>query len=187
VKFEGRSALALAPADQLLYLSVRLPGSTPAHSSLWTADALQVLQAAGIGFGWGRLPEQAASHQVLVLARILLTRLAEYFSVSVPGTTLRQLQDLPVSWWERLEARYRRKQADERLLGILPLLWFDFMRARGPQGTRAIAIGFGNYLEEYWQVDSRQELLGLMLRLSARRLSAMLSGIGWRVRDRESS
>jgi hypothetical protein len=47
----------------------------------------------------------------------------------VPEETMRRLQDMPVCWWERLEAWYGRK-SNERLLGIPPLLWFDFRQGR---------------------------------------------------------
>lgn len=175
--FESGSSLALEPADQLLYLSVQVFGSDPPHSSLWIADALQVLHTAGSEFNWAGLLEGAGSHRIVLPLRILLAYLVEHFAVTVPADTMRQLQDMPVRWWERLEAWYGRKRANERLLGILPLLWFDFRRGSGAHGTHGAGTGFGQYLARYWQVSSRRELLTVVLRLSARRLRAKITGV----------
>lgn len=177
VAFESGSSLTLEPPDQLLYLSFQVFGSDPTHSSLWIADALQVLHTAGSEFNWVGLLEGADSHHLVLPLRILLGYLAEHFAVTVPVETLRQLQDMPVCWWERLEARYGRKRANERLLGILPLLWFDFRRGSGARGTHGAETGFAQYLARYWQVSSRRELLALALRLSARRLRAKFTGV----------
>lgn len=177
VALESGSSLTLEPADQLLYLSFQVFGSDPRHSSLWIADALQVLHTAGSEFNWARLLEGAGSHRIVLPLRILLGYLVEHFAVTVPAATMRQLQDMPVRWWERLEAWYGRKRANERLLGILPLLWFDFRRGGGTHGTHGAGTGFGQYLARYWQVSSRRELLALVLRLSARRLRAKFTGV----------
>jgi hypothetical protein len=79
VAFESGSSLALEPADQLLYLSFQILGSDPRHSSLWIADALQVLHIAGGEFNWAGLLEGARSHHIVLPLRILVHR--EHFAV----------------------------------------------------------------------------------------------------------
>lgn len=175
---KGCRTLVLDPADLLLYLSIVLPDSDRSRSGLWIADALKLVQSQQTKIDWRQLLAEAQNRDLLLPVKTLLGYLQTHFEPNVPVSTMEELDGMPVAMLERLSARYQRRPPDQRLLGNLPVLYFDYRRYGKHRRIDDGLLGFGRHLTRYWQTGSRWALVSLMLRMSKQRLLSKLLQAG---------
>ncbi|MFC1719817.1 nucleotidyltransferase family protein [Pseudomonadota bacterium] len=169
------SSLALDPTSTLLHLTSELCLSNPGRAVLLLADTLVMLQTAGESVDWQRLLNESRQKHLLLPLKTLFRYLTEHFEIEIPPDFLQKLAETPVDTLERLEARYPRADADRRLPGLLPVLYFDYRRQRDHRTEQDGVHGFGDYLVQYWQRGSRGALVATIWRLAWRRLKKALT------------
>jgi hypothetical protein len=163
-------SLVLDPTSELLYRVSELCLAEPGRSVPYLADALMLLQKHGEDIDWKRLLDSCRRAHLVLPLKTLFGYLARHFEFHIPADFRRNLAETHAGSAERMEARYPRAQADRRLPGLLPVLWFDYRRQREFADTQESPGGFGIYLARYWQLDSRLALFGRIWRLVVRRL-----------------
>jgi hypothetical protein len=178
VSINGVPTSVLCPADQLLHVLVHGARSGPAQPAGWLTDALTLLGSSGIAVDWDRLVAQSTARGLVVPVREALRLLSSTFQAPVPGEVLTALSREDVSRTQQLE--YRTKRNRRRLVGSLPVLWFDY--ARWARGTTAGRLtGFPRYLQVTFRTKSLWGLPGDVVRLTLQRVRSF--GVQAKPRD----
>jgi len=163
-------SMVLDPTSELLYLISELCLVEPGRSVAHLADTMMLLQKHGEEIDWQHLLDSCRRAHLVLPLKTLFAYLARHFDIHMPAEFQRNLAETHAGSVERMEARYPRAQADRRLPGLLPVLWFDYRRQRDFADTTGDPPGFGDYLARYWQLDSRLALYGRIWQLAWRRL-----------------
>ena len=126
----------------------------------WIADAMTVLNSAGSKVDWTRLVDMARKRRMLLQLKTRVGLLHELFHTLIPSTVLAEVEGIPLSYLERMEARYRRAAcgaSKQSLLGAKVLDLVECLRGRRGEGTlRAIAT-VPEYLRD--KVNARNQIL----------------------------
>jgi hypothetical protein len=117
---------------------------------------------------WDRLLRQAQGRLLVLPLRSTLSYLAQVFDAPIPDGLLAHLRSDAVSRQERLEFRYRSRDHRTRLLGYLPLMWFDYLRTRTPLASDNRVLGFATYLKDRVGAPSWLLLAPYLLKTSPR-------------------
>jgi hypothetical protein len=169
----GAPTTVLNPADELLHTCVHGMRWNPVPPLRWLADATTIIRQAGADLDWGRLVEQAKKRRLILPVRETLAYVQEILQVSVPSAVVREMTLEPVSEIERLEHNYNIRPYG--ILGGLPANWFLFLRAEqgaGGASLRPQFAGFGAYLRQLWNVESRSKLAGYIAARAVHRVRA---------------
>lgn len=158
----------LCPADQLLHVCMHGSRSGVVQPVMWVADAMTVIESAGDDVDWHRLAAQAIKRRLVFPVGEALRYLRAEFGARIPDTVADRLSAAPTSRTERLE--HRIKLSRRRLVGTLPVLWFDYWR-RAEGGTIRKVAGFARYLQITFRSDTIAGLPITMLGLAARRIA----------------
>jgi hypothetical protein len=171
IEFRGRRTRALSPSDQLLHVCVHGRKWTPEGGVRWIADAMHILQMAGID--WARVAEQAARRRYVLRMREALGYLRARMAAPVPDFVRDALTAHPVTPLERFEGRVLSRE--HRLLGQLLLYWCHHRRAR--DGGPLIGIlTFPHYLRHAWGLGGLRDVPAGALSRAWRRVRKLLAG-----------
>ena len=162
----------LCPADQLLHVCIHGSRSGMVQPVMWVADAISVIESAGNDIDWQRVVAQATKRRLVVPIREALRYLRSEFGAPIPSWVVDRLSDVHTSRAERLE--HRIKLSRRRLVGTLPVLWFDHWR-RAEGGTCRKAIGFPRYLQITFRCETLPALPIAMLGLAGKRIALTLT------------
>jgi hypothetical protein len=143
----------LNSTDHLLHVCAHGVRWDPVPPFRWIADAMAIMNRSISEIEWERLLAQAETRGLIYPLKEALSYLRETFDAPVPAEVLRHMREIPTSDTERIEHRYRTQNYQNKLLGRLPLLWFNYLRSAGAGGSRYKLIGFMNYLQRFWGVD----------------------------------
>jgi hypothetical protein len=129
---------ALCPSDLLVVVCAHAAHWTPISPVRWVADALAIVRRAGGRIDWDRVEMQGKRWHVIPHLRDTLGYLAQRWSVTVPGASLRHLDRCavgaidrtayrvlatlpgPLSYLRRPWVRYRLRTRDRIWLRALP-------------------------------------------------------------------
>jgi predicted O-methyltransferase YrrM len=108
----------------------------------WIADATTVLNSRDLKVDWIHLMDTARKRRLVFQLKTRVGLLHELFHTLVPSTVVAEVQEMPQSYLERMEARYRRAAcgaSKQSLLGAKVLDLVECLRGRRGEGTlRAI-------------------------------------------------
>jgi len=170
VKVGDASTHVLCPADQLLHVCTHGARSNPLQPVNWVADAMMVLDSSGAELDWRRLREQTAKRRLAVPMREALWYLRTGLGAAIPSDVLQNIERLPTSRTERLE--HRVKMSRRKLVGSLPVLWFDHSRLAERDGFGRQVLGFPRYLQVTFRTRTLWGLPVAMLVLAVKRVTA---------------
>jgi hypothetical protein len=156
--------LALNPTDQLLHVCVHGIKWDPSPAIRWVADAMTVLRSAEFEIDWQRLVAQTEKRRLGLWLSDAMSYLRETLDAPIPVSVLERLRAMPASKRERIEYRYKSRSFQERPLGYLPILWFNYARLAESGGSTPTLTGFVKYLQGWWGAKSfwALPLYGLM-------------------------
>jgi putative nucleotidyltransferase-like protein len=164
--------LALDPSDALLHTVVHGMRWDEVPTIRWIPDAMTILRSAGVRVDWDRVVEQAARRRLLLRFGRGLCYLRERFDATVPDDVVARLRAHRPSHVERMEYHYLGLGVEEQArvtFGYYPFLMVDYLRfATGRSPLRQV-LGFPGYLSYRFGLDSRSQLLGLVLRHALRK------------------
>jgi len=119
----------------------------------WIADAIAIMNRSSSEIDWERLLAQIEKRRLIYPLKEALSYLRETFDAPVPAEVLRRMREMPTSNMERIEYRYRTRNYQNKLLGRLPLLWFNYLRSAAADVSKVKLFGFVKYLQRSWGVD----------------------------------
>src|SRR5205807_1460619 len=105
VEVGGVTTRVLGPADQLLHVCVHGPVWYSGAHVYWAADAVKVLERAGLRMDWDRLVGQATKRSAQLPVRDALRYLAGALDAAIPHDVIDRLDRVPTS--RRIERAYR--------------------------------------------------------------------------------
>ena len=147
IEIAGERTRALNATDQLLHVCVHGARWNELPSIRWVADAIMILRHSP-AIDWDRLLRQAQDRLLVLPLRSTISYLTQVFEAPIPDAVLARLRSDAVSVQEQLEFRYRSRDHRSRLLGYLPLMWFDYLRTRTPLATDNRVVGFATYMKD---------------------------------------
>ena len=103
----------------------------------WIADAFAVLNSPDSNIHWTRLMDMARKRRMLSQLKTRVGLLHELFHTLIPSTVLAEVQGIPLSYLERMEARYRTAACGalkESFLGAKALHVVECLRGRSDEG-----------------------------------------------------
>lgn len=173
VVIDGRETRTLCPADMLLHVCVHGARWSPVQPAAWIADAAMLLRAHGERIDWARFTAQARRLRLVVPARRALRCLRDCIDLAPPPGVVAELDTAAASLAERVEHAVKTRR--RRVVGSLPILWFDYTRLAHGRATRRRDLTFTAFLRCTYRIPP-DEILPLALgRIGARRLRGILS------------
>lgn len=184
LELDGFEARTLCPTDHLFHVIVHGARASAVQPLGWAADALALVSRHHATIDWNRLIEltRQASAAGPVLSAIEWLR--GHVPRMVPAEAVASAEALPLPLWQRLE--HVVKVRPRRLVGSLPLLYFDHRRVRQ---RRPRSAGLVTYVRQTFRLERAADLPAEMARLAARRLTprtadrgplaSLISGTAW--------
>jgi hypothetical protein len=183
VNFARVSTTALSPTDQLLHAFAHGVKWSPIPPFRWVADSTVILNDPNAGIDWERLLRLTSDYRLVLPVRHGLTYLKERFDAPVPEEVLHAFEHLSTSRMERIEFRYKTRNYERKVLGRLPVLWFDQARLMRDEALPRRLFGFLRYLHGFWGAASPWQFpfcVMSQMKLKARKI---LDYYGKRLRD----
>jgi hypothetical protein len=140
----------LNPTDLLLQVCVHGARWNPIPPIRWVADAMMILRSSETEIDWKRLLARAQAHHLILPLKDTLRYVRELLDAPIPTAVTTALQQMPVSTLERFEYAYKTHDHRPKLLGYLPVLWFDYGRSSLSTNTACKPLGFLKYLQYFW-------------------------------------
>jgi hypothetical protein len=176
--FVGVSVKMLGPADALLLAIIHGMRTSLQPTIRWVADAVTIVQVAGVRLDWDRLVQQARQRKLSQRLRLGLAFLTEHLDVAVPPPVLERLSVVRISRMERTETHYALEPHATRSrapLGSLTPFWAAYRRFVDCAGPWCAVWRFPHYLRWAWHVTSRDTLLGVIVRKARKRAPLFLT------------
>ncbi len=158
VKVNDVPTYALNPTDQLLHTCVHGAKWNSIPSFRWVADSITILNTSQSDIDWNRLHKQAKNRHLIIPLREALSYLRDVFDAPIPTAILDNFQNAPTSITESLEYRYTTQNYDQRFLGYLPILWFEYLRSLRGTDSRNKYLGFLKWLQLHWGMKHQWQL-----------------------------
>lgn len=147
----GEKTCSLNTTDQLFHILVHGQGHRDGRLQ-WIADAAVLLSEAHADVDWERVVSIARERRVNLCVREGLRHLKEILDIPLPASFLQKLWKIPVTF-ERLEEACRpSRHTDARPLKLFLSQYFHYCRQRPPYQDTSAIIGFGKYLQQYWDL-----------------------------------
>jgi hypothetical protein len=180
ITVKGVSTYVLNPADELLHTCVHGVKWSPIPPFRWVADAMMIMRSSKAEIDWNRLIRLAEKHRLILPLRHALRYLLNRFGAPVPTWVLDSLEKMPTSRIEHMEYRYKTENHENKLLGNIPVLWFDFLRLRrGRASPQKRLIGFLGYVQRFWDLEHMWQIPLYALSLGLRKIRTV-AGYYWR-------
>jgi len=156
IEVAGVATRAPCPADQLLLACVHGTPWSPLPPFRWIADAVLTVRAAGEGFDWGRIGEEAERRELTVATGAALAYLREEFDLPVPRWLSDRLAAAPASRHER--SAFRAAGRPDGPLRTLRMAWDRYRRLRGLDTGAPAPAGFVSFARRFWGLESAWQL-----------------------------
>ena len=160
---------ALNPTDQLLHICVHGSRWSSIPIFRWAADAMIILNTSRSEIDWNQLITQAKKRR-LILQIKKLNYLRDRLEAPVPFSVLKRIESIPVSKIEHIEYKYKTQNYELKPLGHLPILWFDYLRLVEGADSSDKIIGFGKYLQSFWELKHLWQLPAYLIIEGIRRI-----------------
>lgn len=174
-EIRGVPVWILSPAHQLLHVCVHGAKWDAIPPIRWVADAMVVLKLAGDSINWEGLLQFAKEYRLVYPLKKTFKYLSQTCSAPIPANILEQLSEMPVSNAEKFEFYYRNENYHHKLLGYLPVMWFDHLRRSSGENAAAKSLGFLKYLRNYWGLSSIWQMPLKGIEMSRRRIRKLYS------------
>lgn len=178
LNFLGVPVKMLGPADALLLAIIHGMRTSLQPAIRWVADAVTIMQVAGVRLDWERLVRQAEQRKLSQRLRLGLAFLTEHLDVAVPAPMLERLSAVRISRMERTETHYALEPYATRSRAVLGALtpslaaYRRFVDCAGPWSTLQ---GFPAYLRWRWHLTLGHTLLGVIARKACKRAPLFLT------------
>jgi hypothetical protein len=156
-KLDDLSTYVLNPTEQLLYVCVYGGMSNFAFPISRLADAAILLNSYQAEIDWNRLVTLAQKYRLILPLQNLLTKLHEILNAPIPLSSLQQLQNIPISKFERNEYQLtskKEKSVSERLI----IRYIQYSRAVNTDNFKLRFLGFPRYLQYIWGLEHLWEV-----------------------------
>jgi hypothetical protein len=174
-KIKNISVYVLNPADFFLHICIHGMKWSIIPPFRWVADAMFVLNLTKHEFDWNRLITQAKKRRLLFPLLNGLEYLVNNFNAPVPTEILTRIREIPISKTEQIEYKYKIENQKMKLLGNVPVLWFDSLRLFEHRSLSFKLFGFFKYLKNFWDIDKMWQLPFYTLSLGIRKILTMLN------------
>jgi len=185
IQLAGVSTLALNPTDTLLHVIVHGARWNPEPPIRWIADAMSLINSSDKEIEWTRFINQAKKHKVVLRVKEALHYLQDKFQACIPMPIMEQINQIPISFTERLEYHYITETPDTisntfvgKLLGGLPYHLVGYLRFTNSTGLLRKIIGFPKYLQYRLHAKSLHDLslylISRAIRITKKKLSSRL-------------
>jgi len=179
------STLALNPTDTLLHVVVHGAMWNPEPPIRWIADAMSLINSSDKEIEWTRFINQAEKHKVVLRVKEALHYLQDKFQACIPMSIMDKINQIPISFTERLEYRYPRETPDTisntfvgKLLGGFPRYLVIYLRLTNSTGLLRKITGLPRYLQYRLHAKSLHALFFYLIsrniRITKNKLSSRL-------------
>jgi hypothetical protein len=170
ISIDNVPTYALNPTDTLLHVIIQGVKWNPEPSIRWIADAMTVLNSANSEIDWLRLINQAQKRRVGFPLKMGLKFLHDTFHLCIPRTIMNDVNNIPVSFLERIESRYHtsdREIRENALLGGFPICLVEYLRKANGIGAFRAVVELPKYLQYRLQT---KHIRGLVFSLMSKSL-----------------
>ena len=168
------STNVLNPTDQLLHTFVHGMKWSKIPPFRWVADAMMILNSSQKEIDWNRLLIQAQKCRLTVPVLYSLEYLSKNFEVYIPPEVLEKIRKIPTSKIEHIEYKYKIENQKKKLLGNIPVLWFDSLRLFRNKSSWQKLRGFIIYLKHFWKIENFWQLSSYVLSLSINKMKHLI-------------
>lgn len=173
IKIRNISTQVLNPADQLLHTIIHGMKWSIIPPFRWVADAYTIINSSENEIDWNRIILQAEKRRLVLPLRYGLEYLVNTFKASVPESILQRIKEAVVTKAEYAEYRCKIEDQKKKLLGNIPVLWFDSLRLSESTSVRVKLLGFIKYLKHFWNLESSWHLPLYALSLTMNKIKMM--------------
>jgi hypothetical protein len=163
----------LNPADQLLHIFVHGMKWSIIPPFRWIADAIMIIKTSQKELDWNRLITQAEKRRLILPVRLGLEYLKDEFNIDIPQDVLFSFQKVPISRIEQLEYKYKIEDQKRKLLGNIPVLWFDSLRLLENRSLKHKIWSFIKYVKNFWNLEHLWQLPFYTLSLTVPKIRIM--------------
>lgn len=156
-KLDDLSTYVLNPTEQLLYVCVYGGMNNFVFPISRLADAAILLNSYQAEIDWNRLVTLAQKYRLILPLQNILAKLPEILNAPIPLSILQQVQNLPVSKFERSEYQLtsrKEKSASERLI----IRYLQYSRTVNTDNFKLRFLGFPRYLQYIWGLEHLWEV-----------------------------
>ena len=171
---KNMSTNVLNPTDQLLHTCVHGMKWSKIPPFRWVADAMMILNSSQKEIDWNRLLIQAQKCRLTVPVLYSLEYLSKNFKVYIPPEVLKKIRKIPTLKIEHIEYRYKIENQKKKLLGNIPVLWFDSLRLFRNRSFWQKLRGFIKYSKYFWKIENFWQLSSYVLSLSINKMKHLI-------------
>lgn len=157
------------PEDQVINACVHGVRWDPLPPLRWVIDAVMVIRAAGDGFDWEYLAQEARRREVTVGMSAALA-FASRFEPSIPQATVDQLASERAGRLERWDFRFQ--QGGNSVVSQIGRYVTRYLRLSAHRSPLRKARDFPTYLECMWELESPRQVPAESIRRVWRRVRA---------------
>ncbi len=155
LQISGVSTHTLCAADHLLVAlmhGIHWDSTSPLR---WVADAMTILKVESPAMDWERLFEQTRKRQLVLPVLAGLRYLKNTFQAPVPDSMLRDLERIPVNFWQKMEFNgWTTSHETHSPLMRFYLRYLWFRKWEISRGWRGKVFGLPLYLQHAWKLRS---------------------------------
>ncbi|MGB3692446.1 MAG: nucleotidyltransferase family protein [Spirulinaceae cyanobacterium] len=157
ININDLSTRILTPTQQLLYICQQIALAYPNLQPCWLADGKLIIEQHREAINWNLLLEDAQKYKLTIPLKNLLTFIETVFPKTIPPTQLKEIQSLPVSWFDSTE--YRLVNSNPLpLIGSLTKRYLQYLRLAKRNQSESGILGFPKYLQRVWGLNSLWQL-----------------------------
>ncbi|HEY2989791.1 MAG TPA: nucleotidyltransferase family protein [Candidatus Binatia bacterium] len=179
LRIDDAPTSTLNPADHLLQVCAHGVRWNIVPTFRWVADAIAIMNEAKSQLDWDRLLAQTRKRRLMWPMKEALGYLRERFDAPIPAPVLEAVQKIPAARTERFEYLCRSEYRRRKLLGQLPILWFNYRRL-ADGASQGESMNFLKYLQLAWRLDRPQQIALHAFLKSLRCVARVLPWIGAR-------
>jgi hypothetical protein len=117
VKLANVNSLAPNTTNMLFHVIIHGMAWNPVPSIRWIADAITVINADDFSIDWQKLINMAQRHYLTLRFKSGLQYLYNNFHPAIPPSVIKSVEDLPVSYLEKIEYRFMVRNRDVESTG----------------------------------------------------------------------
>ena len=173
VNIKDNYTYVLNPADQLLHTCIHGMKWSIIPPFRWVADAMMILNSSQTEIDWNRLISQAKKRRLILPLQKAIDYLFNNLNAGIPENIFETIQKITVTTQEYLEFKFKISNQKRKLLGNIPVLWFDSLRLSENMPPIHKLTGFVNYLKHFWDLESIWELILYVKQLSIKKVRSI--------------
>lgn len=171
VRIQNVTSYALDPTDMLFHVIVHGIKWNPEPPIRWIADAITIMRSSGLKIEWSRIISHSRKYMVCLQMKEGFNYLYNHFRAPIPETVIDQINDVPVSYFERFEYRHLTDSCEpcrDTLLGSFPIHLVNYLRLTKDCSLIPAVIGFPRYLQHALHKKKMSHLLTYLASRSVR-------------------